>query len=158
MQFIIHHKKIIYIISGFFLFMILVILFVYIKYPKPLLKPKSILETRVISSENAKHTCKVAPFTQSINYLETKEFTVSLQPSKQNSYYFLEVGDVPPGLVTHWDTQEGKGNDTRRLQISSLNAVKTGSFTLTVAYHEWQGLNKWLVNYCLLNVVVPKQE
>jgi len=150
------NKKYIYIILGIVLTVITVIFFVAVKYPKPLLKPKSILETRVISSDNAKHICKVAPFTQSINYLETKEFAVSLQPSKQNSYYFLEVGDVPPGLVTHWDTQEGKGNDTRRLQISSLNAVKTGSFTLTVAYHEWQGFNRWLVNYCLLNVVVPK--
>jgi hypothetical protein len=83
---------------------------------------------------------------------------VSLQPSKQNSYYFLEIGDLPPGLVASFDQFEGKGSDERKVTVQSLNASKTGSFTLTVAYHEWQGLNKWLVNYCLLNVVVPKSE
>jgi len=63
---------------------------------------------------------------------------------------------LPKGIAALFDEQEGRGNDLRKLYITKNDEAISGSFTLTVAYHEWQGFNRWLVNYCLFNVVVPK--
>lgn len=128
----------------------------YYRYPLPIGdNPKSIIETKIISDKGAKQTCSLNPFTQELT-TENTLFEVSLFPSYKNSRYFLEVGGLPKGISAFFDKQEGRGDDIRKLYISKNDEAISGSFTLTVAYHEWQGFNRWLVNYCLLNVVVPK--
>jgi len=118
-------------------------------------KPKSIFQTRKIYDLNAGHNCQISPFSQSIAAGEDKIFEVTLQPSYHNSPYELELGNLPKNVFVEMPIQHGRGDDQLYFKVYSLEEENRGSFTITLAYHEYQmGKFQWLTNYCLFNVVL----
>lgn len=114
--------------------------------------PASIVATKKIYDLGSNHHCQINPFSQNIDSGEYAIFQVSLHPSYENSVYELEFGNLPQDVNVEMPLKRGRGND----QLSfSLVGNGFGSFTITLAYHEYQlGKFKWLTNYCLFNVVL----
>ncbi|GIV28738.1 MAG: hypothetical protein KatS3mg027_2552 [Bacteroidia bacterium] len=118
-------------------------------------KPKSIFQTRKIYDLNAGHNCQISPFSQSIAAGEDKIFEVTLQPSYNDSPYELEFGSLPKDVFVEMPIQRGRGDDHLYFKVHRLEGQNRGSFTITLAYHEYQmGKFQWLTNYCLLNLVL----
>ncbi len=118
-------------------------------------RPKSIAKTKKIYDLGSNHHCQISPFTQNIDSGEYAIFQVSLQPSHDDSPYELELGGLPQDVTVEMPIKRGRGDDQIYFKVFRSLEENIGSFTMTLAYHEYQlGKFKWLTNYCLFNVIL----
>lgn len=153
------NRKYILIVMVMMLFIVLVYLVIRLFPPVteylPILptKPTPIAETKKIYDLGADHSCHISPFSQTIAQEEYAIFQVVLQPSYSDSQYELEFGDLPQDVNVEMPLRSGRGDDQLYFKVHHLEGQNQGSFTITLAYHEYQlGKFKWLTNYCLFNV------
>lgn len=114
--------------------------------------PASIATTKKIYDLGSSHYCEVKPFSQTMTDNQLI-YQVNLYPSYIDSSYEMELGKLPKGLSAVIEPAVGKGKNEVQLFLNRAEVFASGSFTVTVAYHEYQpGRFKWLTNYCLFNV------
>lgn len=128
------------------------------KYPPAAFKPVPIVESKKIYDRGSDHKCAIKPFSRTVKSGEAVDYRILLSPSYKNSQYELEIGDLPAGVKIELDKKNGWGNEQASLKIKRESNSATGSFTVTLAYHEYQPKKEiWLTNYCLFNIVLTKE-
>lgn len=158
------NKKYILIVILVLIFILLVGLVIYLfpslsqNLPPLPSSPVSIKQSNKIYDYSSKHSCQVTPFSQTFNS-EQIAFQVDLNPSYKDSIYKLELGALPLGVEGNINPISGKGKMSVNLYLNNITKETEGSFTIPLAYHEYQvGKFKWLTNYCLFNVIFPMKE
>jgi hypothetical protein len=109
---------------------------------------------RAVNPE-ARHSCSFEPFSLGVQAGRgSAVFTMTLAPSRPNSPFEVEVGNLPLGVTASINRASGVGTFRPRITLSAENSAVLGSYTITVFYNEAQNGGGTLTSACKLNLIV----
>lgn len=107
-----------------------------------------------IFDPESKHRCSITPFSQIVKNGDTAMYQVSLLPSFENARFWLQTGDLPPGVSAALDPERGVGTSTPKVTLSVEGGAGNGSFDVVVVYREIDKNFNELANFCQLNIII----
>lgn len=121
--------------------------------PTASLSPKALKPSVKIKDAEAKHSCAIEPFSQTIGRGESAEYQVTLKPWMRENRIKLLTGSLPVGITAAF-TSPAAATDESTLSLTVSDSAEKGSFNVVVIYEEIGPDDVAMRSFCQMNLAV----
>ncbi|MDI6820732.1 MAG: hypothetical protein QMD65_00950 [Patescibacteria group bacterium] len=116
------------------------------EFPKPSIQ---------IFDPEARHSCRVEPFSVTIKRGGEAQYSILLTSFDDDAAYELLTGDLPSGVSASISPMAGREtSSSSSAYFTVAEEAQQGSFNIVVIYREENKDNRFIPNFCQLNLII----